>query len=114
MFAKKGVHIYMWVGNLLFFLSTWHFDIFLGNLSLTFLPILQNPSYLGMFWKFPCPSQVGYQNISTIKWTTSKETAEDGSVPLVVSGIPGIKSFFFNLLNWYETLCSVTGVSSRG
>ena len=41
-------------------------------------------------------------------------TAEDGSVPLVVSGIPGIKSFLFNLLNWYETLCSVTGVSSRG
>ena len=49
-----------------------------------------------------------------IKQTTSKVTAEDGSVPLVVSGIPGIKSFVFNLLNWYETLCSVTGVSSRG
>ena len=54
--------IYMQVGKLLFFLSTWHFKIFLYNLSLTFLPILQNPSNLGMFWKFPCPSQVGYQN----------------------------------------------------
>ena len=63
-------------------------------LSLTFLPILQNPSYLGMFWKFLCPSQVGYLNICTIKGRTSKVTAEDGSVPLVVSGIPGIKSFF--------------------
>ena len=66
-FAKKGVHIYMSVGKLLFFLSTWHFKIFLYNLSLTFLPILQNPSYFGMFWKFPCPSQVVYQNVSTIK-----------------------------------------------
>ena len=48
-----------------------------------------------------------------IKEMTSKVTAEDGSVPLVVSGIPGIKSFF-NLLNWYKALCSVTGVSGRG
>ena len=87
---------------------TWYFEFFL-YLSLTFLPISQNPSYLGMFWKFPCPSQVGYQNICTIKEMTSKVTAEDGSVPLVVSVIPGIRKVFFNLLNWYKTLCSVTG-----
>ena len=45
---------------------------------------------------------------------TSKVTAEDGSVPFVVSGIPGILKLFLDLLNWYEALCSVTGVSSRG
>ena len=77
---KRGVHIYMQVGKLLFFLSTWHFEIFLYNLSLIFLPILQNPCYLGMFWKFPCPSQVGYQDISAIKGRTSKVAAEDGKV----------------------------------
>ena len=82
----------------MFFFSTWHFEFFLYNLSLTFLSILQNPSYLAMFWKFPYPSQVGYQNICTIKGMTPKVTAEDGSVPFVVSDIPGIKSFFLTFL----------------
>ena len=81
----------------MFFLSTWRFEIFLYNLSLIFLPILQNPSQLEMSWKFPYPSQVGYHNICRIKGTTSKVTAEDGSVPFVVSGIPGIKSFFLTI-----------------
>ena len=54
-------------------------NFFLYNLSLTFLSILQNPSYLEMFWKFPWPSQVGYQNILQLKgWSTSKVTPEDG------------------------------------
>ena len=43
-FCENGIHI-------------WHVEIF--------LPISQNPSCLGMFWKFPCPSQIGYQNTST-------------------------------------------------
>ena len=42
-------------------------NFFLYNLSLTFLSILQNPSYLEMFWKFPWPSQVRYQNILQLK-----------------------------------------------
>ena len=87
-FCEKG-HPYIHVGK-----KTIIYSSFLYNLSLTFLPILQNPSHLEMFWKFPYPSQVGYQNICTIKGTTLKVTAEDGSVPFVVSGIPGIKSFF--------------------
>ena len=92
---KSRLYLFNLLGNInfckiqvgrktIFFLSTWLFEIFLCNLSLTFLPILQNPSCLGMFWKFPCPSQVGYHNISMIKQTTSKVTAEDGSVPLVL------------------------------
>ena len=60
-----------------FHLAFWIF--FLYNLSLTFLSILQNPSYLEMFWKFPWPSQVGYQNILQLKGrSTSKVTPEDG------------------------------------
>ncbi|CAH3192898.1 unnamed protein product [Porites evermanni] len=54
----------------------------------------ENPSYLEIFWKFPYPSQVGYQIICKIKGRTSKVTAGDGSVPFVVLHIPGIKSFF--------------------
>ena len=95
---KKGIHIYMlgcrWENYYIFFFLLGILNFFLYNLSLTFLPILQNPSYLEMFWKFPYPSQVGYQNICTIKGMTPKVTAEDGSVPFVVSDIPGIKSFF--------------------
>ena len=73
-------------------------NFFLYNLSLTFLSILQNPSYLEMFWKFPWPSQVGYQNShSTIKGTIDIKSDTWGW--MVVSGIPGIKSFFSNLLN---------------
>ena len=37
-FAKKGVPIYMQVGKLLFFLSTWHFEIFFIIYLLHFCP----------------------------------------------------------------------------
>ena len=94
-FAKKGVHIYMQVGELLFVLSIWHFEIVWYNKFISYISAhFTEPLLSGNVLEIPCPSQVGYLNISTIKGRTSKVTAEDGSGPLVVSDIPGIKSFF--------------------
>ena len=64
-FCKKG-HPYIHIARKTIIYSSFLLGIlnfFLYNLSLTFLSILQNPSYLAMFWKFPYPSQVGYQNL---------------------------------------------------
>ena len=70
--------------------------------------ISQTLSHLGMFRKILCPSQVGYQNISSIKGRMSSKTAGGWQCPIGDfrhSRYQKIFVFFLNFLNWYNTLC---------
>ena len=102
-FAKRGIHI-------------WHFEFFFGiKIFISYISAHFTEPFLSgnvLEISLPITSWISKHFYRTTA-TTSKVTAEDGSVPLLVSDILGI-NFFFNLLNWYETLCSVTGVFSRG
>ena len=82
-FAKRGIHI-------------WHFEffcikIFISCVSAHFTEPLLSENVLEI--SLPITSWISKLFYGTAR-TTSKVTAEDGSVPLAVSGIPGIKSFF--------------------
>ena len=94
MFAKKCIHIK--VGKLLFFLSTWHFDFFCIYL-LHFYPFNRTPPIWECLGNFHAHHKLDIKTFCTIKGMTSKVTAEDDSVPFVVLGIPGIKSFFLTI-----------------
>ena len=107
-FAKKHIHIKVW--KLLFFLSILGILNFFYIYLLHFCPFHRTPPIWECFGNFLAHHKLDIKTfVRLFKERTSKVTAEDGSVPLVVSVIPGIRKVFFNLLNWYKTLCSVTG-----
>ena len=63
-----------------------------------------------MFWKIPCPSQVGYQNISSIKGRMTSKAAGGWQCPVGDFRLCRYQKvfLFFNFLNWYNALCSET------
>ena len=82
-FAKRGIHI-------------WRFDFFfcIKILSPCVSAHFTEPLLSENVLEISLPITSWISNNFYNKGTTSKVTAEDGSVPLAVSGIPGIKSFF--------------------
>ena len=82
-FLQKGASIY---GILNFFLH----KNFISYISAHFTERLLSGNVLEISLLITSWISNNFYN----KGTTSKVTAEDGSVPLAVSGIPGIKSFF--------------------
>ena len=94
---------------LLFYLAFWIFFVLSHYISAHFI----EPLVSGNVLEIVMPITNWISKHCTFKGMTSKVTAQDGSV-YCGSEHSRYQKFFSNLLNWCETLCSVTGVSGQG